>query len=179
MPKKEKKIKNKIKNKNKNKNINKIIINVNSNNKRKTVQHKKESTQQSIPYVINPSQTPIIYQQPVQPVQNDYGIGFNRLLDGLSNRLDTLQQENQHLKTNSLLEAQKRHDYIENLQEQQRQAEPLNYEKLNKEWDTMSDISNRSNDNNYSTSNPIMTGNLSLHDYRHGNNLYPFSRIDT
>ena len=94
------------------------------------------------------------------------------------------------------------------MQEKQNQSEPIkiNYEKLNKEWDTMSDVSNRSNDNlmrlqesflvgnyydyaesidsskndnYYSTSNPLMTGNLSIHDYSHGDNFYPFSRIDT
>ena len=57
-------------------------------------------------YVINPQQTPIIYHQ---PVQNDFGIGFHRMLDGLTNRVNTLQEENQHLRNNCLIEIGRAH----------------------------------------------------------------------
>jgi hypothetical protein len=123
MPRKIKKVKNNLKpkNKNKNKNINKIVINVNSNNKRKTVQNKKETSQQPMPNIINyPAQMPYS-----QPVINDNGIGFHRLLDGLSTRLSTLQEENMHLKNNSLIDEQKKQEYIIRLQEQQQNSDNL------------------------------------------------------
>ena len=77
----------KIKTKNnKVKNINKIIVNVNSNNKRKTIQGRKDNGPS------NKHQMPMsIYfnSQSAPPVQNDIGIGYHKLLDGFSTLIAT------------------------------------------------------------------------------------------
>ena len=81
----------KTKNKNKNKNINKIIVNVNSNNKRKTVQGQNNRPQN------NHMPMPIYFNSQGSnptPIQNDIGIGYHKLLDGFSNRISTLMEEN-------------------------------------------------------------------------------------
>jgi hypothetical protein len=76
----------KIKNKNKNKNINNINVIVNSNNK-KTV-GKKANIPKSVTQPIMPI---MMYSQ---PVQNDVGIGYHKLLEGFSTRISTLIDEN-------------------------------------------------------------------------------------
>jgi hypothetical protein len=111
MAKKSKKI---VKNKNKNKNINKIVVNVNSNNKKKVIKSKEKSVPQpsSGPIVIsNPSpyvQQPMYYPQPQQLVDNSYGLGSHRLLEGLQTRLDDIKDELLHkMKQNQMAEEKK------------------------------------------------------------------------
>ncbi len=118
MAKKSKKI---VKNKNKNKNINKIVVNVNSNNKKKVIKSKEKSVaqQSSGPIVIsNPSpyvQQPMYYPQPQQLVDNSYGLGSHRLLEGLQTRLDDIKDELLHKIKNNQMENMKRQEFLNNL----------------------------------------------------------------
>jgi len=170
MPKKNKK--RVIKNKNKNKNINKIVVNVNSNNKRKVIQNKKDVTPQtqSMPYVINNPQP--IYQA---PIQNDLGIGYHRLLEGLNNRLDILQQENQHLKTNNLIEEQKRQEYINRMEELQQQTEiqkkNINYEKINEKLEEASNVSDVSQDSIINLQKSLFEPSFKIYYYDYVENI--------
>ena len=132
---KTKKVK-KVKIKNKNKLVSNIIVNVNSNNKKKVRQIKKES-QGTNPIVItnNPPQYAPQYNPYMQPqiqqpqlIQNDIGLGVHRSLEGLQTRIQVLFDEQEHQRNAHQRDLQHRDDTIRNLLIQQKQQPNQDYE---------------------------------------------------
>lgn len=134
---KTKKVK-KVKIKNKNKLVSNIIVNVNSNNKKKVRQIKKES-QGTNPIVItnNPPQyNPYIQPQIQQPqlIQNDIGLGVHRSLEGLQTRIQVLFDEQEHQRNAHQRDLQHRDDTIRNLLIQQRENKIQQKEQPNQDY---------------------------------------------
>lgn len=165
-----------------NQNLNQIVVNV--NNQKKNIKSKQSNQPQRInnpqpipiPYVIRENIPPIN-----TPVQNDFGIGFHRIIEGLNNRLSTLHEENNHLIRNSILNEERQKDFINNFNKEQKQKQeqnkiiiPIpNFEEENKNLfvETNFQEENMSTPSNYSQSSGII--NLNYQENRDENNLIP------
>ena len=132
----------KVKIKNKNKLVSNIIVNVNSNNKKKVRQIKKES-QGTNPIVItnNPPQYAPQYNPYMQPqiqqpqlIQNDIGLGVHRSLEGLQTRIQVLFDEQEHQRNAHQRDLQHRDDTIRNLLIQQRENEIQQKQQPNQDY---------------------------------------------